>query len=69
MPPRRSDKDDDDVDEDDDDELPTLEASLDTECEKTLNDTTTDNRGEISFGTVSGNTATKPKNRRYKMKD
>jgi hypothetical protein len=27
----------DDVDRDDDDELPTLEASLDTECEKTLN--------------------------------
>jgi hypothetical protein len=66
-----ADKDDDDVDEDDDDELPTLEASLDTECEKDAEpDTTTDTTAaSISFGTVSGNTATKPKNRRYKMKD
>jgi hypothetical protein len=45
MPPRHNDKDDDDVD-DDDDELPTLEASLDTERKDAELDTTTDNRGE-----------------------
>jgi hypothetical protein len=53
-----ADKDDDDVDEDDD-ELPTLEASLDTECEKTLITIRLTTAASISFGTVSPITATK----------
>lgn len=59
-----------DIIEEGDDESPTLDESLDTECEKGVElDTTTDTTAGILFGTVSGNTATKPKNRRYKIKD